>query len=88
MKSASDCYSVIKSQKPKSLYRGLSKNGKNWQVLIMSEKRKTYIGTYGSEKEAAKTYDKYSILINGISAKPNFSYTKEEVENILALAYQ
>ena len=58
------------------MFRGLSKNGKSWQVLIMIEKRKTYIGTYSSEEEAARVYDKYSILINRISAKPNFAYTK------------
>jgi hypothetical protein len=53
-------------------------------VLIMIEKKKTYIGTYRSEEEAARVYDKFTILINGIEAKTNFNYSKSDVEGILA----
>lgn len=42
----------------------------------MIEKKKTYIGSYKSEEEAATVYDQYNILINGINAKTNFAYTK------------
>jgi len=42
----------------------------------MVEKKKTYIGTYKSDIEAAKVYDIYSILTNGIQAKTNFNYSK------------
>ena len=37
------------------------KNGENWQVLINYGKFKKYIGTFSSEKQAAITYDFYSI---------------------------
>ena len=40
-------------------YIGVSKNGPNWQSLITINKRKTYIGTFMTEKEAAKAYNYY-----------------------------
>lgn len=49
----------------------------------MVEKWKTYIGTFKNDIEAAKVYDRYSILTNGIQAKTNFNYTKAEVLEIL-----
>ena len=49
----------------------------------MVEKKKIYIGTYKTEEEAAKVYDKFSILINGSNAKTNFCYTKADVLDIL-----
>jgi hypothetical protein len=52
----------------------------------MVEKKKTYIGTYKTEEEAAKVYDKFSILLNGIDAKTNFVYRKNDVEQILRLS--
>ena len=52
--------------KSQSFYKGLTKIGQKFQVLIMIDKRKNYIGTYKNEEEAAKVYDKYSILVNGI----------------------
>ena len=50
---------------------------------MMIEKKKTYIGTFKSEVDAAKVYDELSIQINGAAAKTNFSYTKSQVEEIL-----
>ena len=40
-------------------YIGVSKNGPNWQSLITINKKKTYIGTFMTEKEAAKAYNYY-----------------------------
>ena len=53
---------------------------------MMIEKKKTYIGTFKTEEEAARTYDRYSILINGINAKTNFEYTKAEIVDLLSQA--
>ena len=64
------------SSRPLSLFKGISKVGKNWQVLIMIDQSKKYIGSYRTEEEAARVYDKYSILVNGIKAKTNFSYCR------------
>ena len=63
----------------RSHYTGVFKNGDNWQALISIYKRKTYIGTYTSEIEAAKMFDFYSILLNNITASTNFDYTKKDI---------
>ena len=48
-----------------------------------STSSKRYIGCSGSEEEAAILYDKNAILVNGLQAKTNFTYTKRQVEQIL-----
>ena len=45
--------------------------------------KKRYIGSSTSEEEAARIYDKKAIILNGLKAKTNFSYTKQEVEDII-----
>lgn len=59
----------------RSKFIGVSKNGKNWQVLINVDNEKKYIGTYLSQKEAAVTYDLYSFALHGPKAKTNFTYS-------------
>ena len=49
----------------------------------MVEKRKTYIGTFRADEEAARLYDRYAIYTNGIHAKTNFRYWKRDVVYIL-----
>jgi hypothetical protein len=44
-----------------SRFRGISKNGRSWQILIMKEKRKKYLGALRNEEDAAKFYDKVAI---------------------------
>lgn len=56
----------------------MCKNGPNWQSLISIKKKKTYIGTYDSQEEAAKAYDYYCMMVNGLKAKTNYAYTKAE----------
>ena len=67
----------------RSHYTGVFKNGDNWQALISIQKRKTYIGTYTNELEAAKVFDFYSILLNGITATTNFDYTKMDIVEMI-----
>ena len=64
-------------------YIGVSKNGPNWQSLITINKKKTYIGTFMTEKEAAKAYDFYSMLIHWMRAQTNFRYTKQQVYQLI-----
>ena len=72
----------IGKSKRSSQYRGVSKNGNQWQVLMMLEKKKSYIGTYDSEEIAGRVYDILSIKNRGIKAKTNFKYTSEQIKNI------
>ena len=73
-----------KNNKPRgSKYRGVSRNGNQWQVLIMVNKKKRYVGSYSREEDAARAYDKVALQNHGSKAKTNFDYTKKEVEEIL-----
>ena len=73
----------IDKRKRNSKYRGVSKNGNGWQVLIMYNKNKSYIGTYNSEELAARIYDIVAIKRIGIKAKTNFIYNNEQISKIL-----
>ena len=76
---------IQKNTKPRgSKYRGVSKNGSQWQVLIMVKKKKRYLGSFSNEEEAARAYDKVALQHHGIKAKTNYDYTKEEVAAIIA----
>ena len=72
----------------RSNFIGVSRNGSNWQSLITIKKRKTYIASYSQEAYAALTFDFYSILLNGLRAVTNFSYTKGELIEMLKIYKQ
>jgi hypothetical protein len=74
---------VVKEKKRSSLYRGVSKNGKNWQVIISSNNSKGYIGNYKTQEIAARIYDIASIKKRGIKAKTNFKYDIHQIQNII-----
>ena len=65
-----------------SKYRGVSKNGNQWQVLIMINKKKRYIGNYKTEEEAASSYDIVAIQNHGNKAKTNFYYSPDDILKI------
>lgn len=44
-----------------SRFRGISKNGNSWQILLMVNRKKKYLGTLPTEELAAKFYDKVAI---------------------------
>ncbi len=44
-----------------SKYRGISKNGSSWQILVMINRKKRYVGKLPSEIQAARFYDLVSI---------------------------
>lgn len=50
-----------------SQFRGVSLNGKKWQTLVMGFCKKAYRGRHQYEIEAAKDYDRHSILSQGLS---------------------
>ena len=74
----------IRKSNRHSKFRGVSLNGKKWQVMIMGPTRKKYFGGIATEREAATFYDKLSILTNGLAAKTNFNYRKSDLMKIMA----
>ena len=72
----------ILRKKRSSKYRGVSKNGNNWQVLMMINYKKYYLGSYPSEELAARIYDIQAIKSWGIKAKTNFVYDKSQIQKI------
>ena len=71
-----------KTTKRGSRFRGVSKNGNLWQVLIMHKKHNFYIGSFSSEEIAARIYDIKSYELKGKNAKTNFVYSDNELETI------
>ena len=72
----------IRKNKRSSRYRGVSKNGNQWQVLFMFNKSKNYIGSYNSEEYAARIYDILVLKYRGIKARTNFIYNHEQIQMI------
>ena len=66
----------------RSKYRGVSRNGNNWQVFLMMNRSKTYVGTYPSEEIAARVYDIMSIKYRGLKARTNFMYNDDQMKMI------
>ena len=75
--------SKVQSSSRRSHYIGVSKNGDVWQSLIMIDRKKTYIGSYYTEEEAAKSYDFYAIVLKYLSAKTNFDYNLSEIKQMI-----
>ena len=65
-----------------SNYRGVTKNRKKWQVFISIKGKNIYLGTYNSEKFAAKIYDFMAINKKGNKAKTNFKYNINQINEI------
>ena len=68
-----------------SKFRGVSRNGNQYQVLIMINKKKIYIGSYPVEEDAARIYDILTLKFRGIKAKTNYYYNYEQIKKIQAL---
>ena len=66
-----------------SRYRGVSKNKNKWQMMIMMNQKKVYMGTISNEIDAARYYDQIAIMCQGLSAKTNFEYTGKEIKMII-----
>jgi hypothetical protein len=66
-----------------SRFRGVSKNGNKWQVLVMGNQKKQYSGSIKDETSAAKMYDKFAIKNLGLRAKTNFDYNRKDLIKII-----
>ena len=69
-------------KKRKSIYRGVTKNGKKWQTIISYKKNIRYYGVYPKEEIAARAYDIISIKNKGIKARTNFKYNLHQIQKI------
>lgn len=72
----------LNNQSRGSKFRGVSRNGNQWQVLIMVHKKKRYVGSYSNEEDAARHYDKVAIQFHGNRTKTNYFYTEDDIERI------
>ena len=54
-----------------SNYRGVSRNGKKWQIMIMGRGKKNYLGKFDQDSEAAKAYDEYALMLQGRKVRFN-----------------
>ena len=73
---------VIKKRFRKSMYRGVTKNGKKYQVIISYKKNSKYYGVYPTDEIAARAYDIISIKNKGIKACTNFKYDLHQIQKI------
>ena len=73
---------TFERKKRSSIYRGVSRNGNSWQVIIYSKYSKGYVGIFKSPEIAARIYDIISIKNKGIKAKTNFQYNIHQIQNI------
>lgn len=69
-------------KKRRSVYRGVSKNGKQWQTIITHKGIGKYVGLYRTQEIAARVYDIISIKNKGIKAQTNFKYNVIQIQKI------
>lgn len=68
-----------------SIFRGVSVNGDKWQVFVILNNKKYYVGQMLCEKTAAMLYDMVMMIHFGLITKTNFVYDKYQVDTILKL---
>ena len=59
----------MKSELKGTEYIGVSRNQRKFQTLIMLGGKKRYIGTYETVEEAARAFDKYSLIYRGLKVE-------------------
>lgn len=75
---------MYRSKSCASKYRGVTRNKDKYQVMIMGNFKKFYIGGIKTEMEAARLYDKLAIFYHGVEAKTNFEYTKRDIQVVIS----
>ena len=73
---------VVLKKKRSSIYRGVSRNGNSWQVILSLKNDKLYAGVFKTQEIAARIYDFISIKNKGIKANTNFQYNVHQIQNI------
>ncbi|CDW81922.1 ant-like protein [Stylonychia lemnae] len=77
------CPRIQNQTKRGSVFRGVSKNGKKWQVMVMGNNCKYFSGSITSERLAARIYDRFALQHFGLRAKTNLDYTKDSLQQII-----
>ncbi|XP_047328288.1 AP2-like ethylene-responsive transcription factor ANT [Impatiens glandulifera] len=71
-----------------SIYRGVTRHHQHgrWQARIgrVAGNKDLYLGTFGTQEEAAEAYDIAAIKFRGLNAVTNFDISKYDVEKIIA----
>ena len=71
--------------KPRAKFIGVSKNGNNWQSLIVINNSKVYMGTYKSQLEAATIFDFHSMIVHYKCAKVNYDYSANDLIDMIQI---
>ncbi|KAE9612016.1 hypothetical protein Lal_00048954 [Lupinus albus] len=70
-----------------SIYRGVTRHHQHgrWQARIgrVAGNKDLYLGTFGTQEEAAEAYDIAAIKFRGLNAVTNFDMTRYDVKSIL-----
>ncbi|TNV80948.1 hypothetical protein FGO68_gene1968 [Halteria grandinella] len=66
-----------------SQYRGVSINGKKWQVMVMGNKCKYFSGSIPYHALAARIYDRFALQHFGLRSRINLTYSLQELEDLV-----